>query len=687
MANAVETLHLDAGTEELRLHQALHGYAEGHRLLESSISIPDDLKRVMLRMSDLSGASVISGFQDYLTGYPLPSLDAYALARTWYAPEMSRPGCVWTHSVIIPASTLARITSLSVIRPLFRRPDGRSFDEAYSRPIFLNSQSSIREPGRVAFQPRKIQALIAAHYRKDARPVIVPATNSDEYADIIFAVWSQKWPALRMSFTFCTGSLAARTYDHRPIEVQCVPLVAIRQVSREIEEGGFGNPVVLDVECPDLAQWTVLAGNDASRAEGGQIRTFLWSVADQDNTRADFESFVEVYNGLEESLPVASILKMTAHLFPSPTDGLRLKRAVLGNQLELSIPHLDSEAILLALATTEHIQSFDFDQLFLREQATRLLRDSAPSGRRLLGELFRASLNPIGDQILTSLILAMCPEDALKFATDEQQFLPALFRVKASLAVSAQLWRVARDRKRELFESLSAQSGMEATVVQGIIDALLDSNSETLIGRAFEQWGTVAVLQALNWFEAHGAPVSESCLEALRFHVQDVVTWVNIEGKRSTSMLTTLAHVVAPYSSQIANDDSTVWLHTLRELRGSQEEEASYISAFVLALALCNAPPAPLDLISESFERVHQLAEREELRDDAWYILQPLVPELSWRKNWDKCERMRRALISAFVRYGWPPWQLKELIKNQDIFEQLMKSARKMRTDNYFRNL
>src|SRR5208282_4271047 len=131
MANALTSLHHDAGTDGLLLHQALHGYSEGHRLLESSIPIPDDLKRLMQRMSDLSGTSVMNGFQEYLTGYPLSSLEAYALAKTWYAPEMSRPGCVWTHTFIIPASVMARMTSLDAVRPLFRRPDGRSIRDAY----------------------------------------------------------------------------------------------------------------------------------------------------------------------------------------------------------------------------------------------------------------------------------------------------------------------------------------------------------------------------------------------------------------------------------------------------------------------------------------------------------------------------------------------------------------------------
>jgi GTPase-associated protein 1, N-terminal domain type 1 len=100
----------DAG--ELIVHQLLHGYSEGHRLLEGSLRLPDDLTRLTLRMSDLSGSSLVHGFEEYLTGYPLPSLAAYAFAKTWYAPEMPRPGCVWTHTLVLPHATLAAVQSL-----------------------------------------------------------------------------------------------------------------------------------------------------------------------------------------------------------------------------------------------------------------------------------------------------------------------------------------------------------------------------------------------------------------------------------------------------------------------------------------------------------------------------------------------------------------------------------------------
>jgi hypothetical protein len=282
----------------------------------------------------------------------------------------------------------------------------------------------------------------------------------------------------------------------------------------------------------------------------------------------------------------------------------------------------------------------------------------------------------------------MGPEDALAFVADQHQFLPALFRANAALAASAKLWLVAGVRKRELFDSLAAQPGLEPELVRGIIAALLDSDSDAFIGRAFSQWGEVAVLHALDWIEAHGATITDHCLAALTSNVREVMSWVGTDREKSTAMLAAIAHVIAPYSSQIARHNSTVWVRTLHALRESdREDEANYVSAFVLALALCNAPPAPLDLVSESFERVHWLAEKELLTDDAWFILQPLVPELSWRKNWDWCERMRRALVSAFISHRWPARQLRERITNRRLVEELLKSAYKIDGEYYFRNV
>ena len=121
------------------LHQLLHGYAEGHRLLEGSFTLQDDLTRLMLRMSDLSGSSMVTGFEDYITGYPLASINAYALAKTWYAPEMPRPGCVWTHTLVIPSQVLTEIPSLRILLALFKRPTEEAFRGRYGTDLRLDT--------------------------------------------------------------------------------------------------------------------------------------------------------------------------------------------------------------------------------------------------------------------------------------------------------------------------------------------------------------------------------------------------------------------------------------------------------------------------------------------------------------------------------------------------------------------
>jgi len=374
--------------------------------------------------------------------------------------------------------------------------------------------------------------------------------------------------------------------------------------------------------------------------------------------------------------------------FPRPSDGQHLKRALLGDRNELLLTHASPKEILLALATTEHHESFDASELALSERACHLLTERPTDAYLLVGELLRASLNSLGEEILKSLILGMSSEDALVFAVGQQQFLPTLVRVNPSLATSAQLWRLAGDHRRELFESIAGQPSLEPEVVCGILDAMLDSDSDGFIRRAFTQWGRTAIFEALDWSEAHGGSLTENCRAALSFQVSDITSWVATGPDKSTNILAALAHVVSPYASRVAEGDSSVWLRTLHALRENHRKgDADYVSALLFALALCNAPPAPLELVSESFEPVHWLAEKQQLRDDAWAIIEPFVPELKWGKNWDRCERMRRGLMSAFMRYAWPPRQLRERVRDQDLVSQLLKSARKVGAEHYFQGV
>ena len=76
----------------------------------------------MLARSDLSGPLSDDPLEPYICGYALPQDPYYVISRTWLAPEMPRPGCVWTHSILLPVADLGAIAQVDPVLNQLRRP-------------------------------------------------------------------------------------------------------------------------------------------------------------------------------------------------------------------------------------------------------------------------------------------------------------------------------------------------------------------------------------------------------------------------------------------------------------------------------------------------------------------------------------------------------------------------------------
>ena len=100
----------------MTVEQCLFGYDDGHRLLASSIPLGTEAA-TLTEMSDLAPGAVFGRSESYWTGVPAPGISRYVLMRTWPAPEMSRPGCVWTHALLFEPSLLEELGDLAALRP------------------------------------------------------------------------------------------------------------------------------------------------------------------------------------------------------------------------------------------------------------------------------------------------------------------------------------------------------------------------------------------------------------------------------------------------------------------------------------------------------------------------------------------------------------------------------------------
>ena len=194
-------------SNDSRIQQALHGYRDGHRLLAASLDLPPAVEHTMAILSDLAGPGLVRRFDEYVTGYPLPELGAYALAKTWYAPEMPRPGCVWTHTLLIPFAKLGSAQSLETFCRFFVRPRVEEYAR-FKAPFQESSEGGSIDPGDVSVGTiRQSRDVLCKLYECPGEAVLVPVSSPSEAEIVFLTIWSQQWPRLRRSFAFCTGEV------------------------------------------------------------------------------------------------------------------------------------------------------------------------------------------------------------------------------------------------------------------------------------------------------------------------------------------------------------------------------------------------------------------------------------------------------------------------------------------------
>src|SRR6266550_4655687 len=316
----------------IKAHQFLHGYDDGHRLLRNSVALSPAQQKLMLILSDLSGPSLVQGFDSYLTGYPLLDVGAYAVARTWYASEMKRPGCVWTHTLMLSLDDLVRLSQPQLILRHFRRPSHDTSSVDYAHDVDLEAPD-VDHPVSQRMGPapdlQVAKLVLSALYREPDKAVLIPSRTAAEYEETVLSMWAQQPPVLRTRCGFCTGALAPRTANGRLLDIQVVPRSSAQHASRSVA----GAVVVLEGienEAPPSDEWLSVLTEDLMRGEVSPrlLRRFLADYAWQtEPPRTVMKPLTEVYRLLtlhRSALTAGAAAELLAERFPSPKAAPRL---------------------------------------------------------------------------------------------------------------------------------------------------------------------------------------------------------------------------------------------------------------------------------------------------------------------------------------------------------------------------
>ncbi|WP_281947337.1 hypothetical protein [Vibrio parahaemolyticus] len=177
------------------IHQAFHGYNNGHKLLSSSVELPAKTKSILLRESDSPGEEFHYQSKPCYSGYPIRESGFYVVSKTWVAQEISRPGCVWTHSLLIPFTILATREGVNLI----------DLESLFSLREKIEDYQSL-SPIDLTFSPilsteKNLSPLFSKVFTSDEQVIL--SSDDVSFIDII-SIWGKLWPKMRREFSFKT---------------------------------------------------------------------------------------------------------------------------------------------------------------------------------------------------------------------------------------------------------------------------------------------------------------------------------------------------------------------------------------------------------------------------------------------------------------------------------------------------
>ena len=82
------------------------------------------------------------------------------------------------------------------------------------------------------------------------------------------------------------------------------------------------------------------------------------------------------------------------------------------------------------------------------------------------------------------------------------------------------------------------------------------------------------------------------------------------------------------------------------------------------------------ELAKISLDVVYGAALSSLLLDEDWKKLSDYLPQASWWQGWDRCDRLRKAVVERYGSQRWPAASLVNVTKNDELFEMLVSELR-----------
>ena len=644
---------------DIVLNQTLHGYADGHQLIASSIDLTRDQQTLLLVMSDLSGPAFRTGFESYLTGYPLKASGFYCFARTWFAPELPRPGCVWTHTLIIRNEDLARIQSFSVLNDVFHRPEYPSAAERYESEIVLGSRAA-KHP---VLRTKDGREIIWGLYETE-RQIVVPTDAPRAYEEFVLALLDQQWPRLRRNFKFCTGALSIRETE---FDLSMSPPEVTHSIGKQglIIKSGVDRSSA-STGWLDLAEEDLYA--DSSRFE---YRRFLWQFGpDFTEGRAAFRPLTDLYVALQSRDMEGNgdrLLSMLARFFPGQQDAKRLKSELFGLDGKYVRKFGDEETVTRLLTTDSNANVLGTEVAALKERAIRQCRRNLGVATDLAEKAAEVH-DDMAQQFLGGYF-------EYTHSSDEAiLMMPAGLLVQMSndyptIIANEALWK--RKDYFEIVKQALARLRLSSNEMRRAIELMISARAWDALDVVAEEFGADALVQIFEVVEASTAETLDYASQFYKVIASNPYTLRGLvkERKIGPKAMRLLSSELDPRSISLEHDLELLVAAANLKIPFLDNQRSIRSSVFFFSMGLASHGSSAGILVAYSFTSIYEAAKADALAD-TWDNLEPLM---IWHSpSWDKCGKLVRTVTRAFLNESLPLLYFSKTFATEEEFSRAL---------------
>lgn len=635
----------------MKFDQCLFGYDDGHRLLASSLPLGTETS-FLTELSDLAPGTIFNQSEGYWTGLPVPGISRYVLMRTWPAPEMSRPGCVWTHALLLEPALFESIEDLSVLQAFAIRPKGLVDKERYREPLTHDVSQLVQSPKSVDIAILK--RLLLSLYTGGSPSIEVESPGQLDAP--LFAVWSQQWPRLRRNLRFQTAaSRAPRSTGSTRFDITVELAQTITTPSRD--------------GVKDLP-WLESAALDVQEGTAGTLRPFLWRYGrDVRRQRGSFLPLAEIKaidtEGTHDS--GERLIEIVTTSFSTLDDAQHLKQDLVdGNLAPVAQPQLlqlvlsGAGRAVFPMPTCSGISK---------------LIDLWPERRKEMLSLIEITVDavdPIGQSVFD--LLTRGTQESLTWLLTQasSQTRKRIMRENPGLLLADWFLDLESPAVIELLPLIPEKlPGVDALLAK-----LLMRNDRTLAEVAFEHFPILMAGQIVLAAGGASTHVADVWWQKLRQNPAVLLQPEVLRFVSRMSQLYAMAEVLGWLTPSVVAAGPALWAPILSKASNDlPTEQADTLYSFLVGIAISSGDSSGILLVEKLFDVIHEQLLASRLSDSARDLLEDLLPDVGWIRRWDVALRFRVAIANAYVRFRWPPQSYAKLGNTRRIRRMLVDAA------------